>query len=138
LLVGLSGLLSCSYISFQRPPTDDEILLRQSLKAYYNEVQSAFAAGNPAALASLFSPSITRPMTQGEIRAWADKFFAEHGRARFKIKGLEIEELSFVRAVVTLTYSVETPDGKGGFAGTERDILERARGRWSIAAWDKL
>ncbi len=139
LALAAAALLTsaCGYVSFERPKTADELRLEQSLRAYYGEVREAFAVGNPDALASLFSPSITHPMTQREIRDWATKFFAEHGRARFRIESLEIDELGFVRAVTTLTYRVETPDGKGSFAGTERDVLERRESRWFVSSWDK-
>lgn len=130
-------LSSCGYVSFERAKTPDEVRLEQSVRAYYGDVRRAFAVGNADALTALFSPSITHPMTQAQIRAWAEKFFSEHGRARMRIDRLDVDELGFVRAVVTLTYRVETPDGKGAFGGTERDVLERRDGRWFVASWDK-
>jgi hypothetical protein len=137
LLAAAVGLSSCGYVSFERAKTPDEVRLEQSVRGYYGDVRRAFAVGNADALTSLFSPSITHPMTQAQIRAWADKFFAEHGRARMRVEKLDVDELSFVRAVVTLSYRVETTDGKGSFGGAERDVLERRDGRWFIASWDK-
>ena len=137
LFLGLS-LSSCDFISFTRRQSDDEILLQQEVRGYYTEVEQAFAAGNPQALASLFSSDITHPMTQPEILAWGQKFFAANKNAHFKIEKLTIDEISYIRAVVTLTYKVETPSGKGDFAGTEIDTLAKQHGHWYVASWDKV
>lgn len=133
-----AGLAGCGWIGFRRPPTDDELRLSAEVRSYYTQVQGAFAGGDAQALSSLFDAGIVAPMTKAQVDAWAEKFFAEHGRARFRILALEIDDLGLQRAVVTLKYAVETPDGKGGFAGTERDTLVRRGGRWYTAAWEKL
>ena len=59
-----------------------------------------------------------------QIRAWADKFFGEHGPASFKVQKLEFERLGFENAVVLLEYRVETTDGRGSFGGVERDVVD--------------
>lgn len=138
LLSTLAVLLSgCGWVSFRKPPTDDELRLSSEVRSYYTEVQQAFAAGNAQGLSSLFDPSIVSPLTKPQVQAWAEKFFAVHGRARFRILSLTIDDLGLQRAIVTLEYAVETPDGKGGFGGTERDTLVRRSGRWYTAAWEK-
>ncbi|MBI4377125.1 MAG: nuclear transport factor 2 family protein [Elusimicrobia bacterium] len=138
-LVGACLLASgCVSVGFGRKVTTDELVLRQEVEAYYNDVQRAFAAGNPDALSSLFSPSITKPMTLPEIRAWSQKFFSENGRASFKIEKLEFESLGFSDASVVLTYSVRTSGGKGDFSGIERNILVKRNGRWFTASWERL
>lgn len=134
-LLLLSG---CRYVSFARPRSDDELRLEREVRAYYNEVRLAFAAGNSQALSSLFDPNITKPMTKAQVDAWADKFFNEHGRARFRIKHFELEELGFERAVVLLEYAVEPSSGHGGFGGSERDTLVKRGGRWYTASWEKI
>lgn len=128
----------CGWVSFGRRMSDDELRLRSEVKSYYGQVARAFAAGNPDALASLFDPSIARPMSHAEVKTWAQGFFAKNGRAGFRVESLEIESIGPAEAVVLLRYRVETPDGKGDFAGTERDTLSRRKGRWYIAAWEKL
>ena len=135
LSVGLAG---CGWVGFRKPLGDDELRLSSEVRAYYAEVQRAFAAGNAQALSALFDAGIVAPMTKPQVDAWAEKFFAEHGRARLRILALTIDDLGLQRAVVTLRYSVVTPDGKGGFAGAERDTLVRRAGRWYTAAWEKL
>lgn len=136
-LLGAGGLAGCGYVSFERPKTPDELRLIQSVHDYYGELGQAFAAGNADTLAELYSPSLSHPMTRAQLRAWAEKFFAEHGRARLVIKRLDVDELGYVQAVATVDYAVETPDGRGDFSGVERDVLERKKGRWAIASWDK-
>lgn len=137
-LAGLGAfLIGCGYISFGRRVTDDEMLLQQEILDFYNGVQRAFAAGNPDALAGLFSPSITHPMTHKEIHAWAEKFFGENKNASFRIEKLAFEQLGHVQAVVTLSYQVETQGGKGDFGGTERDTLVKHRRHWYISSWEK-
>lgn len=131
-------LSGCGWISFRKPPTDDEIRLRAELKSYYGDVQTAFAVGNAQGLAVLFDPSITTPMTKREIEAWGDKFFGEHGRASFKLEKFELDEMGAGRAVATIRYSVTTPTGKGSFGGTERDELVKKNGRWYVSAWEKI
>jgi hypothetical protein len=133
LLLGACGLT----LDFSRRVTEEENILRSEIHGYYAEVGSAFAAGNPDMLATLFAPGITHPMTQEQIRAWGEKFFKEHGPARFKVVKLDFESVGHVSAVVELTYRVETRDGAGSFGGVERDQLVRRGGRWSTSAWDK-
>lgn len=137
LLPLLAALSGCGFISFRQPPTDDELRLTGEVRAYYAEVQRAFATGNPQALSSLFDASITRPMSKPQIDAWAEKFFAEHGRARFHIMSLEIDDVGHEQAEVTLKYAVEPADGKGGFAATEQDSLVKRGGRWYTRAWER-
>lgn len=134
----LAGLGACGYVSFGRKVGTAEWILQQEIRSYYDNVQLAFAAGNPQALAGLFDPGIAKPMTQTEILAWGEKFFGEHKKARFRIEKLVFDELGYLQAVVTLTYRVETPEGRGDFGGTERDALVKRRGRWYISAWEKL
>lgn len=138
LLASSLALGGCGFVSFQRPRTDQELILRGQVRYFYSQIQLAFAEGNPDALTVLFSPSITRPMSYAEVQAWARRFFSENKTARFRILRLEIEQLGPVQAVVLLTYKVQTPDGKGDFGGTERDTLSQSGGRWSIVAWDKV
>lgn len=124
---------SCAYVSFGRRVGTDEFVLRQEIKAFYVDVQKALAAGNPDALASLFSTPL-----QQEIRAWGEKFFAEHGNARLRIDKLGFDELGYLRAVVSLAYAVDTPGGKGDFRGAERQVLVKKRGRWYMESREKL
>jgi hypothetical protein len=128
----------CGWISFRKPPTDDELRVERELRLYYTEVKRSFAVGNPQALASLFDASITRPMSKPEIERWSEDFFKAHGRASFTIQKFELDELGADRAVVTIRYRVDTPDGKGSFAGVESDELVKRNGRWYIAGWEKL
>ena len=134
----LLATAGCGYVSFRKPMTDDELRLEREIRGYYAEIRAAFAAGNPQSLATLFDPNITSPMSRPEVERWAEKFFAEHGRAHFKIEGFSLDELAFERAVVTLRYRVDTPDGRGGFGGAERDTLVKKSGRWYTAAWERL
>ncbi|MBI3551799.1 MAG: nuclear transport factor 2 family protein [Elusimicrobia bacterium] len=129
---------ACAGISFGRRVTDDEVILQQEIHSYYNQVQEAFATANPDALVSLFSPSITHPMSHQEIKAWAEKFFKENRNGHFKIEKLSFEGLSYIKASVVLTYKVETPEHKGDFGGTERDTLVKDHGHWYVAGWDKV
>ena len=131
-------LAGCGYVSFRKPPTDQEIRTRAELREYYEGVQRAFAAGNSQALASMFDASITKPMSKPQIEKWAEDFFKEHGRAAFRVVKLELDELGPGRAVATLTYKVETPSGKGSFGGTVRDELVKRHGRWYMTAWEKI
>ena len=138
ILLLASALAGCANISFSRKQTPDELRLAQEVHDYYTEIGSAFAAGNSSGLASLFSSDITHPMSQPEILAWAHKFFGQNRNAHFKVEKLDIDELSYIRAVVTLNYKVETPSGKGNFGGVERDVLTRQRGHWYMAEWEKV
>lgn len=131
-------LSSCGYVSFAKPQTADEIALKAEVREYYDQVAQAFAAGNPDALASLYSSSIVHPMTQDQIRDWGKKFFGDHGPSHFKLRKIAFDELSYVRAVVTLSYAVETKGATGDFAGAERDELVRHQGRWFVVAWEKV
>ncbi len=134
-----AGLLAgCGYISFSRTATTDEIVLQQELRNFYGELKGAFATGNADALAGLYDPSITHPMTQPEILAWGRKFFADNRTAHLRIEKTSVDELSYIRAVVTVSYKVETSRGKDDFSGSERDVLVKHRGRWYIASWDKV
>lgn len=131
-------LSSCGYASFGRKVSDDELRLRSDVRAYYDEVVQAFAAGNPDALVLLFDAAITKPMTRERISAWGKDFFAQHGPASFKVERVEYERLGYENAVVLLTYRVVTKDGKGNFGGTERDYLTKRGRRWVVASWEKV
>lgn len=138
LLLSLLALPSCGWVSFGRRVSDDELRLRAEVRAYYDEVAQAFAAGNAQALTLLFDPAIGKPMTRERIAAWAKDFFSRHGRAAFKVERLEYERLGYESAVVLLTYRVETADGAGSFGGTERDELAKRGKRWIVTAWEKV
>ena len=128
----------CGGISFGRRVSDDELRLRSEVRAYYDDVARAFAAGNAEALALLFDASIAKPMTRDQIKAWAVKFFRDHGPAKFKIEKLDFDRLGFQSGVVTLRYRVETLDGKGSFGGAERDELAKRGRRWVVTGWEPL
>lgn len=131
-------LSACGYVSFERTASDDELRLRSSVRAYYDKVVQAFAAGNPETLTLLFDAAIAKPMTREQISAWGKDFFAKHGPARFKIGRVEYERLGYENAVILLTYRVETQDGKGNFGGTERDYLSKRGRRWIVTSWEKI
>ena len=137
LLIAAVALSGCGYVSFGRKVSDDELRLRSSVRAYYDEVVQAFAAGNPDSLTMLFDGAISKPMTREQIQAWAKKFFTENGPASFKIERVEYERLGYENAVVLLTYRVTTRSGKGNFGGTERDILVKRGKRWVVTEWEK-
>jgi hypothetical protein len=140
LLPILAALLlgSCGYVSFGRKVGDDELRLRSDVRAYYDEVVTAFAAGNADALALLFDAAIAKPMTRDQILAWGKKFFGEHGAASFKVEKVDYERLGYENAVVLLAYRVETKDGKGNFGGVERDYLVKRGRRWVVASWEPV
>ncbi len=140
LLALAAALLGgCISVNFGRPVSEEEIILRDEIKSYYNEVGATFAAGNADALANLYDAGIARPMTQDKIREWGKDFFAKHGPASFKITKIDFERVGHVTSVVTITYSVETKDGEGSFGGTERDeLVQRDGRRWYVTAWEKL
>lgn len=131
-------LASCGYVSFGRTVSDEEMLLRDSVRGYYDEVAVAFAAGNADALALLFDAAIAKPMSREQILAWGRDFFAKHGPGRFKVEKLVFERLGHESAVVLLTYRVETLDGKGNFGGVERDYLAKRCKRWLVTSWEKV
>ena len=131
-------LSSCGYVSFGRKVSDDELRLRSDVRAYYDEVARAFAAGNTDALTLLFDAAITKPMSREKIAAWGKDFFAKHGPASFKVERVEYERLGYESAVVLLTYRVETKDGDGNFGGTERDDLAKRGRRWVVTASEKV
>ena len=139
VLLGLSAALLCGCIrvSFHRSLGAEETALQAEIRRYYWNVAIAFASGDAEALAALYSSSITRPMTQNQIRDWARDFFARNGRARFHVMQLSFDELGYAHAVVTLKYSVEPAKSEGAFGGTETDRLERRSGRWTVASWDR-
>lgn len=137
-LVLLLVFAGCKYISFGRRMSNDEIRLQQEIRAYYGDVQRAFAAGNAQALAALFDSSIVKPMTYAQILAWGEKFFSENGPARFRIESLEFDALGHRQADVVMKYRVVTKDGKGDFGGVEADRLVKRGGRWYMTEWEKL
>jgi len=139
-LLALAALLpaSCGFVSFGRAVSDDELRLRASVRAYYDEVAQAFAAGNHEALTLLFDAAISKPMTREKISAWSKGFFAAHGPASYKVSKVEFERLGFENAVVLLTFRVETAEGKGNFGGVERDYLSKRGKRWVVTSWEKV
>lgn len=137
LFLALASACACGYVGFGRKVSTEEFVLQQEIRSFYNTLQQTFAAGNAQALASLFFPSITKPMTQKEILDWGEKFFLEHKNAHFRIDNMVFERLGPVEAVITITYRVETPDGKGDFGATERETLVQQKKRWYISAWEK-
>ena len=139
LALAALALSACGVtLDFSRKVTNEELILRDELRAYYGEVAETFAGGNSQALTELFEPGIAKPMTREQIKAWADGFFGEHGPARFKVEKLNFEKVGHVSAEVVLTYRVETRDGKGSCGGVERDFLVKRGRRWSVASWEKL
>ncbi len=139
VLLAVSAVLAgCVEVGFRRPPTLRESLRKAEIREYYESVQLAFAQGDAAALAELFDPGITEPMTHAGILEWGRKFFAENGPSRFRIVKLSIEDMGTERAVVLLEYAVETEGGRGDFGGTELDTLVKSGGRWRTAAWKEV
>ncbi len=138
LLLAAALLASCAYVSFGRKVSDDELRLRADVRAYYDEVVLAFAAGNSGALTLLFDAAIAKPMTRERIEAWGKDFFAKHGPAKFKIEKVEYERLGYENAVVLLAYRVETKDGAGNFGGVERDYLTKRGRRWLVTSWETV
>lgn len=125
-------------LDFSRKVSEEELILQEGIRTYYDTVGAAFAVGNADSLADLYDDGITRPMTKDQIRAWGRDFFAKHGPARFKVEKIDFERTGHVTAVVELTYRVETRDGDGSFRGVERDeLVQRAR-RWYVTAWKKI
>lgn len=127
----------CGWVSFERRLSDQEYAARSEIRVYYEQVQTVYAAGNAQALAGLYDPGITQPMTRAQILAWGEKFFGENTAVRFKVLRLEFDVVGAGRAVVTLTYRVITEGGRGDFSGTETDILEKHGGRWKMMSWEK-
>ena len=139
LLAAVLALPGCVTLNFGRPVSEEEIILRDEIRSYYDSVGAAFAAGNADALANLYDAGIARPMTQEKILAWGRDFFAKHGPASFKLLKIDFERVGHVSAVVTISYRVETRDGQGSFGGRERDeLVQRSGRRWYVTAWDKL
>ena len=139
LAAAAAVLAGCVDLNFGRAVPEEELILRDQIRSYYDQVGAAFAAGNADRLADLFDPGIARPMTQDKIRAWGNDFFAKHGPASFKLLKIDYERVGHVSAVVTITYRVETRDGNGSFGGVERDELAQRAGRqWYVTAWDKV
>lgn len=128
---------ACGWISFEKKVGGEEYAAREEIRVYYLEVQKAFALRDHAALAALFDPSITKPMTQAQIQEWGRKFFAENQAVSFHIDKLSFDDIGPGRAVVLLTYHVTTSGGKGDFGGTEADELQKRGGRWRVTAWEK-
>jgi hypothetical protein len=122
----------------QATSSNDDLPLPADVRAYYDELVQAFAAGDAGALALLFDEAIERPMTRDQILAWGEAFFGEHGPARFVVERVEVERLGGESAVVLLTYRVETKDGRGSFGGIERDVLVRRGQGWTMAEWEAI
>ncbi len=138
-VVAAAALGGCISLNFGRPVSEEEVILREQIRSYYDEVGAAFAAGNADMLANLYDAGIARPMTQDQIRLWGKDFFAKHGPASFKIVKIDFEQVGHVTAVVTIAYRVETRDGDGSFGGSERDdLVQRTGRRWYVTGWDKL
>lgn len=139
LLLGLVVLgVACVRLDMGRKVSDDELRLRRELEGYYVDAAAAFATGSSEALAALYDPSITKPMTLQQIRDWGVKFFGEHGPAHFKVEKLEFDRLGHESAVVTLRYRVVTKTGKGDFGGVEQDEFVKKKGRWLMTGWEKV
>ena len=134
----LTGACAQLDLGFGRRVSDEEFVLREEIRAYYQEVGAAFASGNAQALAGLFDPGISEPMTRAQIEAWGEDFFKKHGPARFEVEKIDFERAGHESAVVELTYRVTTRGGDGSFGGTERDQLVKRGRRWSVSAWEKL
>jgi hypothetical protein len=137
-LLLLLALCGCLAVSFRRPQTLEESLKERGLRDYYLDVKNAFALGDAQALAALFDPAIAKPMTRAQVLAWGNKFFAEHGAARFHVEKLEVLELGYRHGLTRLTYKVETKSGKGDFGGVELDTFTRRSGRWLMTSWEKV
>lgn len=138
LLLVLLSVGACVRLDLGRRVSDDELRLRRELEGYYIDAAAAFAAGSPEALAALYDPAITKPMTLAQIRKWGEDFFGKHGPARFKVEKLEFDRLGYESAVVTLTYRVETRSGEGNFGGVEQDEFVKRRGRWLMTKWENI
>lgn len=132
-----ASLGGCGWISFDRRMSLREFAAQAEIKAYYDEVKNAFAARDAEALAALYDPGITQPLTYPQIRDWARRFFAGNENVRFRVETLRFERLGAGRATVLLAYEVTTRGGKGDFAGTEIDELEKRDGSWRIISWRK-
>lgn len=133
-----TSLSGCGWISFARNKTQDELVLESAIRSYYDEVKTVFAVGNPDALAALFTPSISKPMTQPQIRDWAQKFFSAHHGVTMHIDAMDIEQVGWQKALVDIKYRVTTSDGAGAFVGEETDSLVHQNGRWFIDSWVKV
>ena len=139
MALGLALLTAgCGYISFAKPMSDEEYVLRSEIRNYYDDVSVAFAGGNADALAGLYDDTIAKPMTRDQILAWGKDFFQKHGPARFQVVKLDIESLGHVNASVRLPYRVDTRDGAGSFRGVERDEFLKHGRRWYVSSWEKL
>ena len=132
---GLAG--ACAYVGFDRGLSPNEIVLQQEIRAYFNEMQEAFAAGNAQAFAGLFDPSISRPLSRDQIQARAEAFFAENKTAHLRIDHLTFEELGRLGAAVTASCRVEPQPGRHALGAVERATLVKRRGRWYVASWEE-
>lgn len=111
-----SALGACGWVGFRKPATDQELALEREVRAFYSDVQRAFAVGNEQALA-LMLPS------------WGA---APRRAARFKPLALSFDDLGPQRAVVTLKYSLD------GETAARQDTLVKRSGRWSAAESERL
>ncbi len=118
--------------------THEEGRVEAEVRSYYRDVQKAFSARDPQALAALFDPAITQPMTHGQILDWGRKFYGENSEVRFHIDKLDVRDLGPGRAVVNLRYHVTTKDNKADFGGAEIDTLVRRGGKWLMTEWEKV
>jgi hypothetical protein len=124
---------------FRKLPGPEEHARISEIEAFYREdVARAFQARDAGALASLFDPAISKPMTHAQILDWGRTFFAKHENVRFHADDVIVESLGHAQARVLLRYRVTTRGGSGDFGGTESDELVRRGGRWIVAAWEKL
>src|ERR1041385_5443615 len=92
-LAASTALWGCSYISFNKPVSDEEIVLRAEIRSYYDQVAEVFAGANADALGQLYDDTIAKPMTRDKIIAWGSDFFKKHGPAQFKVVKIDIESL---------------------------------------------
>ncbi len=137
VLLLASSLAGCG-VSFERRTLPVEEAMKAELRVYYSKVQDVFKDEDADALASLFDPAITQPMTHEQILDWGRKFFAQYQGVRFHVERLIFEDLGPGAAAVKLAYRVTTLGGKGDFGGVERDTLAKVGGRWRMTAWEKL
>jgi predicted lipid-binding transport protein (Tim44 family) len=131
-IVAAGGCACCS-----REPLTREARVVKEIQLYYQAAAQAFASANAEALASLYTPDISKPMTQAQILEWGHTFFLQHPQARLLVENLAFDEIAPDEATVTLTYKVVTPDHMGEFGGKERDSFAK-RERWLIRSWEKL
>ena len=137
--------VACSTNGKRLDAPKEDVTLRAELNAYYDDAKAAFAAGSAEALAGLYDDSLVKPMTKDKVREWGVAFFKEYGPARFVVEHFDVDRVGPESAETTLTYRVDTKDGKGAFTkdgkgafgGVERDHFVKHGARWYMTAWEK-